>query len=322
LRRRIARLYNVAMKLCRLLFAFATLCAARAFAEDAVSFQIAKPAEAVRLGSAFRIEVETSYPENFTLHPDPSTANSQTLKTTAIKPGKAEKRGGAVYQKFTFDVIPFDLGIATFPAVSWSLSGNGQLSSQRSPELPVEVLSYANNVKDPDKLRDIRPPWKPFNWLWLLLLLLPAGYYLWRRLRRRAQAESKAGPPPDNRPPEVIAYEELDRLLMDSLWEEGRHKQFYETLANILRDYLERRTGVAARNYNTADLYRRLSKIDAARPAAPAIRKFFIDCDFVKFAKYKPQAHEKNGDVELIRAIIQQTTPPPPVQTMEKEAAR
>jgi len=295
--------------------AAALLLSAPASADENVAFQIGTPENAVRLGTPFHIEMEASFPEGYSLHPDPNSANNEYLRTTAIKPGATQKRDGRIYQKFTFNITPFDLGVTSFPSVAWTLaSEQGKLFSVRSPALPLEVLSYSDKISDPDKLRDIRPPWKPFNWLWLLLLLIPAAafaaryYYL---KKRRAKTAPKSGPAPDLRPPDIIAFEAIDRLVMGTLWQEGKYKGFYNELADILRDYLDRRTRITARNYNTADLCRRLNRTSIQKPVISAIRKFLIDCDMVKFAKHKPENTEKDSDIELMRMVIRQTTPPP-----------
>ncbi|MDD2772828.1 MAG: hypothetical protein PHP45_03925 [Elusimicrobiales bacterium] len=288
------------------------------------AFEIKKPAEKLRLGSPFQIELDALYPDGYSIRPDSSTASSGSFETMVIQEKSKAGDNGRLRSAFVFSVMPFDVGRATFPAVSWLLSApDGSSATVKSPELPLEISSYSDNVKDADSLRDIRPPWKPFNRMrWLLLAAAAAAlaaWFHWRRRRSRA-AETAAGPAPDLRPAHVIALDELDKLASGPLWPEGRYKEFYNRLADIQRDYITRRMEVPAHNFNTAELCRELLRTGQDGQIVAALRKFFSGCDLVKFARYRPAAEERDADMELARTLIRRTEPPPPPQPVQLDA--
>jgi hypothetical protein len=300
------------------------LCPAPTMAAGGTSFSVKKPQDRLQLAAPFRIEMEASYPAGFSLSPDSNTVSNASFETTDIVAGKPQVSGGQAKQNFTFTVMPFDIGVATFPAVSWLMSGVGASSSTvQSPELPLTINPINSDGKN-QEIADIRPPWKPFNW-WIVLIIAAiaaVGYALYRRLNREKLHARALAARQDTRPAEVIAFAELEKLLASQVWEDGKFKQFYNSLADILRDYLTRRTGVPAANYNTTELCREMDRNGGDRILVASTRKFLQQCDLVKFAKYIPTGEEKNDCVELLRLIVRQSTPVPqtPATVVRTEA--
>ena len=296
-----------------LLLALCLAAASQLHAEGGTAVTVKKPQDKITLAMPFTVEMEASCPDGFTLTPDSTTLSNDDFETVTIKASKPASAAGQTKQTFKFTVMPFAIGTATFPAVSWLLTGPSASSSTvQSPELPLNINPSPDGGKNQD-IADIRPPWSPFNY-WLLLIalvLLAGGYALYRYLNREKFYAQALAARQDNRPPEVIAFEALDKLLSSQLWEDGKAKSFYNSLSDILRDYLTRRTKVLAHNYNTTELCRSLDRKGENRLMVASVRKFLQQCDLVKFAKYLPTGEEKNDCVELLRMIIRQSTPAP-----------
>jgi len=284
--------------------------------DGGVAFKIEKPKPLV-LATPFRLGLEVMLPsDDCKIFIDTTTQPSETFEITGIK---NTDEGNGRSRRFEFTAIPFDIGIATFPALSWTLNcADSSTSAIKSPELPLEVASISTPTAGGGDIIEIRPQYAPGLklpwWAWLLLGVLAAAS-LYYYLRRRQRLLNDPSLKPDTRPPHVRALDDLEALLLSQLWEEGNYMEFYVRLSGILRDYLERRFGLSADKLTTAELHRALMSgmlVDAS--VAGGIRVFLNSCDMVKFAKQVPTGQQKETEVEKFREIIEQTKPLPPAE--------
>jgi hypothetical protein len=124
-----------------------------------------------------------------------------------------------------------------------------------------------------------------------LLLLVVGGllyFVAWYVRRRRAlirRAENLR--PLVVQSPEELAREELEALRARRLPETGRIKEFHVDVSMIIRQYIERRSGIKALEMPTSDLVaacRHTARLD--ENYISMMRRFLEVCDLVKFAKY------------------------------------
>jgi hypothetical protein len=158
-----------------------------------------------------------------------------------------------------------------------------------------------------DKPYDIKPPvavrrlFGEFS-LWLALGLvalavLAAGVWLLVKYRRHIPLLRGAGPP---LPPHVEAIRRLEALRNQKLPQNGKHKQYYSGITDILRDYLERRFSIRAMEMTSSEI---VEAVDVPHRAGEVDTKQFDDlaallrtADLVKFAKLVPD----EGDEERV----------------------
>ena len=290
-----------------------------------ISFQVKKPAQPITLAAPFTLEMDLFYPPGYSVNMDSSSLSLENFEIIKVKRRVSDQTPEKVRETVSFTAVPFDLGVSTFPALLWTLSApdSPSTATAKSPELPLEILPFAKSDEKNPGIIDIRPPYSPVNYPLIIILLLlaailaAAAYYL-KKKKYRAGAGLITT---DTRPPEVIALSELDAAL--KLWE-GKHiKEFYNRLADIMRDYITRRFNIHAHNYTTADLCRQMRAADMNKALIAPVREFFNSCDIVKFAKHIPAGPEKDADTALFRRIIAETTPKAaPVQLNEKAALK
>jgi hypothetical protein len=180
---------------------------------------------------------------------------------------------------------------------------------------PVTITVNSLGAKDlaTAKLRDIKPPValaEPRRGgaiVWLAaaaVLLVGSGAVVFFILRRRR----KAIPPERRIPAHVLAFEELRKLREMNLIEQGRIKEFYIAISNIMRFYIERRFGVRAPEQTTEEFLEAVSKdhlFDS--PTRSTLKQFLSHCDMVKFAKYEPEMEQIQKTVDVTRDFIEQT---------------
>ncbi|MDR1123209.1 MAG: hypothetical protein LBL61_01055 [Elusimicrobiota bacterium] len=224
------------------------------------------------------------------------------------------RRDGENILKTIFTVLPLDLGEADFPALAFT-DENGQEIKTEPFKLEIKPTKTKTKAKG---LIDIRPLYRPFNWVyaggWGLLAVLAALlFYFIRRRRPAPAAQQAAGLYNDGRPYHIIALEQIDKLIAENIWEQGLHKIFYIRAVDILCDYFSARFKVNAHRYTSRDLVSRMRTVPAFKGNIYNLRGFLQSADLVKFANVAPTAATRDLDLNLLRTIIEETKQPEPV---------
>ncbi|MCK6575495.1 hypothetical protein L6V77_30940 [Myxococcota bacterium] len=159
----------------------------------------------------------------------------------------------------------------------------------------------------------------------LLGTLITVAVSRWLAARRRVVA-----PWVDPRPAHVIALAALDALQAESLPEQGRMKEFYFRLSEIVRAYLEKRYAFAALEMTSDEIrarYRALRRgviegeLGARGLSAPelalliperlgqdaaliAVEDFLAETDWVKFADFAPSESAADTALRAARGIV------------------
>lgn len=273
--------------------------AAPAAAQD-VSFKVTPPAGKVKLADSFKFTVEAALPEAYRLRPDTASASNSEFETVSFTKTGEKKEGGRKTEVFSVEAKAFTLGVSTFPALAWSLRGEGAPADAvfKSPPFNVEVLPLFK-TKEGEGIRDIYPPFSYTPWLLLGLLAAAAAAAL-RYLYKRFGAKAGGATPfraawADHRGPYQRARDRLDKLEASPLAQDGKFKQYYTGLTAILRYYLAEEFKIDAVLMTTADLGRELKKTNAELKTVLRARELLGKADLVKFAKLRPADAAADG---------------------------
>jgi hypothetical protein len=210
-----------------------------------------------------------------------------------------------------------DLDLPSFPVI---VEGAGHTDTLATDAWKVTVKSIGL-AQDTD-IHDVKGPLTiPRNW-WLLapwvvgaIALAAAGFWLYRRYRRRA------APPPVTRadprfPPHWIALQALDDLERSDLLHRGLVKEYYDRASDIIRRYFEDRYEVTALEMATVEVMEGLEHVDMNADTLADVRRFLGTCDLVKFAKLVPSPETCRELVPAARHIVDATKiVPPPVDS-------
>lgn len=210
---------------------------------------------------------------------------------------------------------------------------NAAGASRAIPAQPVtvqieSVLPTPENPETPIEKRDLKPQAalpRPPIWPWILAglvagaLLYVGGRWLWDKLpRRQKEAVIEETPEPiDNRPAEVIAYEELERIAALDLPAEGAFKRHASLVTACLRAYVERRYDVPALDRTTYELMGDLREVNLGHEARSLLRDLLTEADLVKFAKFTPTATGAYAMLSSARRFVDITKPIREMQTTE-----
>jgi uncharacterized protein YneF (UPF0154 family) len=237
---------------------------------------------------------------------------------------------------FKYVVTSFDSTLYHIPAIP-VFDGTDTIFSNSiglkvvSPALKDSTLAYLEKLKAGETdsidfnqlaLYDIKPIQKPpFVWtdylgiVWIvlgvLLLLALIGAIVYFILRRKKKGYFFT--PPPVLPAHVRALQELDRLKTEKIWQQGREKEFYTQLTDILRQYLYERYGMKAKEMTSGEILNEVRKYTEVDSVYENLKQILSTADLVKFAKYKPYPDE--NDLSLMNAyfFVNQTREPDPL---------
>lgn len=207
--------------------------------------------------------------------------------------------------QYTIPYIPVIEGLDTLRSNSVSLNVN-------TIELTDATKAYLDEVKENQVdsidfakmgINDIKPIQKPeFVWtdylnyilIGLLVLLIIAvviiGIYLYLKKKKNGYFFK----PEVVLPPHVVALSALDNIKESKLWQQGREKDFYTDLTEVLRQYIEKRFGTGAFEKTSDEILHDLKYNPQANESLSSLEQILKLADLVKFAKYTPMPDENS----------------------------
>ena len=90
-------------------------------------------------------------------------------------------------------------------------------------------------------------------------------------------------------PAHIVAFRDLEKLKAEKLWQKGEVKNYYTSLTEILRQYLENRFGVYSLELTTDETLTELLKSGFKKDSSyKRLKEILSGADLVKFAKHTP----------------------------------
>lgn len=223
---------------------------------------------------------------------------------------------GLVEMKRALIVQSFDSGVYTIPSF---LLVNGPDTLRTKPLTlkvnPVDVSEMkdinpiAGAMGFETKWYDFLPDWITDYWGWIVaaLLTIIAGICAYLILTKKVDVPLVPKKKPV--PPYQLAMQRLDHLREENLWQNGREKEYYTRLTDILRDYLQGRFGINAMEMTSQQITRVLSENEATRMPNARMRKILEIADFVKFAKVRPLPDDNHRALAEAVQFVEETKP-------------
>jgi hypothetical protein len=244
----------------------------------------------------------------------------EVLSQRPLQPGKGSE--GRVITGKEYVVTTFTVGEYTTPLLRVSyLDRQGQTQEVETEPIRITVTSVLTGTEGVTSTLDIRDLKSqaelPRDWSWLLwaglaglALALAVLALLWLMARRKKRVRATApAAVVDLRPPEEIAYEELERIAGLKLVEQGRFKEHYTLTADCLRHYAEGIYGIPAMDRTTEEFHAALRRTKVDGQQVRLFKDFLDESDLVKFAKYVPSVKEAREAVPRAQCIVDVTKP-------------
>jgi len=256
------------------------------------------------IGDYIRITIESDLSSDY-LWPSPSSVAPE-MELISSSPPDTSADSSFLKQELIYSV--YDSGtynIPSVPFISVEKQGNDTVFSNafsiRVNLVEVDTTSAFMPIKD-----NIEVSYTDYSWLYYVfgaILLIVLGFVLWRYLKKKRIEESLK--------PKIItttlssySLEQLDLLEKEKLWQNNEFKNYYTRLTDVLRHYLEQRSGIRAMEATTEEILVQL-------PTNDELSKLLRTADAVKFAKYVPIGIQCEEALEITRNYILNTTPNP-----------
>ncbi|QRN99828.1 hypothetical protein JRI60_12750 [Archangium violaceum] len=281
-------------------------------------FQASVQPERVLLGEPFTYELVITHPANqrYELELPPDLGDFELL-SQARTPPQAGKEPAVTL--FRLKLSAFNLGMVTLPEVPFLVSTPDGPKRFVAPGRTLEVgstLPEDAESKGAD-LKDIQPPTEVAirSWmlLWGLLGALAAAalawgaYRLFQKYRNRPQAAAEPPAPLD-----VRTRRALEALKAENLHAQGRVKDFYFRLSEIVRGYLGERYGFDALECTSSELMAKLRRIHTPGLPEDGLLRFVSESDMVKYARAESSPESCGAALAFGYELLDKTWPPPP----------
>lgn len=223
---------------------------------------------------------------------------------------------GRIELIYDYTIQAFDPGTVTIPPFKYVL-GDDTVASEvvtlKVLEVDLDTLTdinpMASVVSVPTKWYDVIPDW----WLWIFVGVAVAGIIacailLFRRKNGILSRPVKITPPYD------LAVMRLNDLQAKKLAQNGREKEYYTELTEILRQYLEGRFGINAMEMSSTQIIDTLRHNKETKPGSDLMKQILEIADFVKFAKVRPLPDDNIKAFNSAVKFVEDSKPLPPAE--------
>ncbi|MDR1161304.1 MAG: hypothetical protein LBK45_03100 [Tannerellaceae bacterium] len=192
------------------------------------------------------------------------------------------------------------------------------LDTVYSNQVALKVSTLPVDTDNPEDFFDIKEIWKPpfvladyYPWIFgvlvALFLICVVGYIIQRMRNQKPLTPFRREAP--KLPPHEQAIMELNRIKQRKLWQQGRNKEYYTSITEILRHYIVARFGINAMEMTSGEILDIIKRNSDATSVYENLKQILQLADFVKFAKWNPLPDE--NDLTLMNAylFVNQTRP-------------
>lgn len=257
----------------------------------------------IRIGEQAQLEIILGYDANKINKKIifPEIADTLRKEIDVISKSKIEaydtKAGSSTLQfRQKITITSFDSGFWVIPPFVFFVEGD-TLPIAETEALVLEVKTVPTDTAE-TSLRDIKSifeeKWTWKDWLptiyWSLAILatlaaiIMIAIYFNNKRKRKPIVEKEIF----KEPPHITALKELEKIKNDKIWTTGNYKEYYTSIIDVLRNYIEGRFKIHAMELTTDEIIQifRTQVIDSESKAK--LKMVLELADFVKFAKVIP----------------------------------
>ncbi|MDO4512037.1 MAG: cell wall anchor protein [Bacteroidales bacterium] len=181
-----------------------------------------------------------------------------------------------------------------------------------------DIKDFAPVLGPERHLLDYVPDWvTSLWWVWALMVALAGLLYAylkwWRKGKNPLKRVKKRLPPYEE------AVERLHLLKSKQLWQNGREKDYYTGLTDILREYIDRRLGINAIEMTSSEIIDALKHNAETQMVNDQLSEILAVADFVKFAGQRPLADDNERSYQRAVNFVEATKPQPEADMKKKE---
>ena len=274
----------------------------------------------VQVGKPFTLDLSLKVPYGWFVEWNDFAVDTLSEQIDILKRGDVVRTADAdsnviVQQQLT--LMTFDTGQIQLPAVG--------LTYARSFEDPMRMKAFTEPIDlyattiVVDTLQPYKPIVEPiaapiqmkevYPWILAVLLLALAvlGIWYWRKHRKTkvdADGNIVRGPVI---PPYDKAVDDLKRLREEKMWQSGKVKEYFSSLTDIAREYIEGQFGVNAVEMTTDDILEEIKPLRFSKETYNKLKDTMEVADLVKFAKYSASTLESDTALNSMTDFVNES---------------
>lgn len=323
-------MFKTTVSILSIIFCFAAPFISTAQTSDKPKVNVSMSRDTILIGDRFTIDVtvekDMTQVVDFPMFEKIAGDTIEVLNIFPVDTLKTEGRRQTI--RVSYLMTCFDEGlykIAEFPVLYADKNIVDTLAAEEVLELYVKTF-IIDTTKE--SIADIAPQMKtPINWaeikahlfntstLIALIVLLIIAAIVYIIIRKRKHGSIFAPKPKE--PAHIVAIRELEKLRDEKLWQSAHYKEYYTTLTDIIRTYLEERYNVNAMEKTSDEILSECTTYLTSKKNIEQLRELLGLADLVKFAKYTPQ--ESSNDAQYYNAyyFVEDTKLMPHEETAE-----
>jgi hypothetical protein len=274
---------------------------------NTIEARLTLPEGQLTVGDPIELNLSVTHPEGYqVIMPQLETQWGDFVVRSQSAPKTISNGNGTETTSQVIDLRLFAPGsYSTLPLAVTVTDGLGGVNEVLA--MPAEVTINSVLIEGDTELRDIKPQVElPFTNLlpWIIAgLLLGLGgivMYLFIRWQRKRRALAAL----DNRLPHEVALDVLDHIEGLALPDQGRLKEHYTLVSDVMRTYMEKRYEVAMIERTTAEIQKNLVDTEIEAKIAGQYLSLLDISDLVKFSKFSPEPASAYSLLTSARQIV------------------
>lgn len=279
--------------------------------------------DTILIGDQLTLKFKTTLAKGEKLiFPSPSNPVTQGVElVSAPVTDTLSRENGTFILESRVVLTSFDSGSYTLPPfVAYKIKSDGT----------TDTLSFEGNSLVVNTIQIDTTSYKPFDvkgqmhypytlkealpWVGILVLLFLIIWAITRAVKNLRNKKNIFGKPIVVDPAHIVALRKLEKLRGDKLWLYNQ-KEFFTSLTDTLREYIEVRYSLQAMEQTSKEILRDLSDKKIEKEIYRELSELFNISDLVKFAKYSAQELECENSLPAAIRFVNSTY----MQQLEEE---
>ncbi len=246
---------------------------------------------------------------------DTITDKIEVISVSVIDTTSPDKSNPDIIQQHQqITISAYDSGYFAIPGFKFFIN-NDSTTAFYSQSLFLEVHTVPTDSSI-TKTKDIKPPFaEAFNWKWyskyfywgfsllviIILIVLITIYFT----KKNKIVVLKSEKP--KIPAHIIALQSLEKIKNEQIWKEEKTKEYYSSISDTIRLYIEERFKVNALESTTAEIMKAFRSQVVDKESKDKLQQLLMLSDLVKFAKQFPIISEHTFTLQNAFDFVNET---------------
>lgn len=295
------------------------------FAQQTITFSLVTEKNKIAIGDPIKVSMRVNYPAHITpasiVFPELESNQSlndtiDVLQASAPKTGTSSDNQGnpimtwqqdfsvGIYAGGNIEVGPFSVIVSNGDTKDTILS-NVATVSVGTPELQEDkgFVGIKGIEKDPFTLWEKILMWLKAYWLWLFIpiLLIIGTYILIKYLNKKPEIAISQEP---KIPLPIQLLSKLEEVEQAAIWKEGKHKEYYSDVTDVIRRLLEYKYQIPAMEKTSDEILQSLSLSAINKNDYNQLQNLFALSNMIKFAKSSALAEENVQAMAIAKGLV------------------